>query len=58
MIVGKANSREVCNPNRSCIIVEEMGFVTPFIIAHEIGHMYCHEIISSYRNRLRDVFVD
>ena len=39
-LTGKASLGKVCDPDNSCAIAEALGFVTPFVIAHEIGHTY------------------
>lgn len=36
---GLAELGTVCNPNRSCAIIEDNGLSSAFTIAHEIGHV-------------------
>jgi hypothetical protein len=31
---------DLCDRNNSCAIAEAVGFITPFIVAHEIGHTF------------------
>ena len=37
--LGLAEKYSVCNPAKSCTIIEDTGLATAFTIAHEIGHL-------------------
>ncbi|KAK7003039.1 A disintegrin and metalloproteinase with thrombospondin motifs 2-like isoform X5, partial [Biomphalaria glabrata] len=36
---GFAPLNAMCDPNRSCAAVRDEGFLTAFVIAHEIAHV-------------------
>lgn len=38
--IGLAPVAGMCQPERSCSIIEDIGLGTAFIIAHEMGHMF------------------
>lgn len=38
-VVGLANVGQICNPEHSCLIVQDTGLGTAFTIAHELGHV-------------------
>ena len=37
--LGLAEKYSICNPAKSCTIIEDTGLATAFTIAHEIGHL-------------------
>ena len=40
IFVGLAPVAGMCEPDRSCSIVQDIGLATAFTIAHEMGHKY------------------
>ncbi|KAI3378819.1 hypothetical protein SNEBB_000562 [Seison nebaliae] len=38
--LGIANVNGLCNEGRSCMVVEDIGLYTGYIIAHEMGHLF------------------
>jgi len=38
MVLGLAPVAGMCDPGRSCSIIEDIGIATAFTIAHELGH--------------------
>ena len=42
--LGLAEKYTVCNPSKSCVVIEDTGLATAFTITHEIGHLYVFNI--------------
>jgi len=38
--VGLAPMGGMCEPDRSCGVIEDIGMATAFTIAHEMGHRF------------------
>jgi len=44
--LGLAQSGRICDTSSSCSIVEDNGLAAAFTIAHEVGHMCVHVLLS------------
>ena len=39
-VVGLAPLYKMCDPRHSCVVIEDRGLSSSFILAHEMGHRY------------------